>query len=45
MVRKNSLKNSAGMICVRAARDDAFKRFCLKTGRNDGSNRNYFSRE
>jgi len=45
MERKNSWKNSGGMTCVHAAQDAGFKRCCLRTGKYDGGNRNYFSRK
>src|SRR5208282_6309738 len=36
------MKNSAATTCVPAALDCAFKKCCLKSGRFDGANRNYF---
>jgi hypothetical protein len=39
---KTFSKSSAGKICVLAAQGGAFKKCCLKSGRFDGSNRNYF---
>ena len=42
MERKSPWKNSGGRTCVRAAQDAGFKRCCLRTGKYDGGNRNYF---
>jgi hypothetical protein len=42
MEKKNSWKNSGARTCVRVALDAGFKRCCLRTGKYDGGNRNYF---
>jgi hypothetical protein len=39
---RNSWKGSGGRTCVRAARDGDFKNCCLRTGKYDDSNRDYF---
>lgn len=42
MTRKSSWKNSGETTCAHADRDGGFKRCCLRTGKYDGGNRNYF---
>jgi len=42
MERKNSWRNSAATTCARVAPAAAFKRCCLRTGKFDGTNRDYF---
>jgi hypothetical protein len=42
METRNWSKSSAGMTCVRVAPDGGFKRCCLRKGRHEGANRNYF---
>jgi hypothetical protein len=40
--KKNSWENPVEMTCAHAAPDAGFKRYCLRTGKYDGGNRNYF---
>jgi hypothetical protein len=38
-------RSSGATICARAVRGDCFKRCCMKSGRYDGAERNYYFRE
>jgi hypothetical protein len=42
MVTRSFLRSLDEPICVRAVLDDAFKKCCIRSGRYDGSRRNYF---
>jgi hypothetical protein len=42
MAKKNSWKSSGVRTCARVALGAGFKRCCLRTGKYDGSNRDYF---
>jgi hypothetical protein len=42
MVTRSFLKSLDEPIYVRAVLDDAFKKCCIRSGRYDGSRRNYF---
>ena len=41
-VKKNSWRGSAEMIRARAVLRAGFKLCCMKTGKHDGTNRDYF---
>ena len=42
MERKNSSRNSGARACARVALGVGFRRCCLRTGKYDGTNRDYF---